>query len=342
MTMTSSLRQLCAFLDLLCPMHLVVSDTGEIQHVGPTLAKLRSRKVLSGLPFLEVFDLQRPRAIKSMDQMLNATGTRLHMRFCDAPQTGFQGVVVKSPSAEAAVINLSFGISVLDAVQDYSLTSTDFAATDLAIEMLYLVEAKSAAMEASRKLNHRLQSAMVAAEEQAFTDTLTGLKNRRAVDHILPRLMENQTGFAVMQMDLDFFKKVNDTKGHAAGDFVLQQVARILVEETREQDHVARVGGDEFVLVFEKTRSRKMLSGIAGRIIERIQEPMSFQGETCSISASIGIALWHPTEPPSPDQIVANADVALYACKNNGRGCSSFYEDLLGEEIGTALIPMPD
>ncbi|MGH1464923.1 MAG: diguanylate cyclase domain-containing protein [Cognatishimia sp.] len=340
--MTSSLRQLCTFLDVLCPTHVVVSDVGIIQHVGPTLQKLRPRKDIRGMNFLDVFDLHRPRAIKTIADMLDATGTRLHLRFGDAPQTGFQGIVIQSPCDKAVVINLSFGINVLDAVQDYALTSTDFAPTDMAIEMLYLVEAKSAAMEASRKLNHRLQSAMVAAEEQAFTDTLTGLKNRRAVDHILPRLMENKIGIAVMQMDLDFFKKVNDTKGHAAGDFVLQQVARILVEETREQDHVARVGGDEFVLVFEETRSRKRLSGLASRIIERIQEPIMFEGEACKISASIGISLWHPSEPPSPNQVVANADVALYACKNRGRGCSSFFEDMLGEEIGTALDPLPD
>lgn len=103
------------------------------------------------------------------------------------PKTEVKGLLVAGPSEGQSIVNLSFGISVVDAVSDYSLNSADFAATDLTIEMLYLVEAKSAAMEASRKLNLRLQGAMIAAEEQAFTDTLTGLKNRRAMDHVLAR-----------------------------------------------------------------------------------------------------------------------------------------------------------
>ena len=85
------------------------------------------------------------------------------------------------------VVDLSFGNSVVNAVCEFSLTNTDFAPTDLTIEMLYLVGAKSAAMEASRKLNLRLKGAMIVAEEQAFADTLTGLKNRRAFKFIMDR-----------------------------------------------------------------------------------------------------------------------------------------------------------
>jgi len=76
-------------------------------------------------------------------------------------------------------------------------------------------------MEASRTLNQRLQGAKIAAEEQAFTDTLTGLKNRRALNLVLARLSEAKVPFTVMQLDLDYFKAVNDTYGHAAGDHVL-------------------------------------------------------------------------------------------------------------------------
>ena len=161
---------------------------------------------------------------------------------------------------------------------DYALVSSDFAATDLAIEMLYLVEAKSAAMEASRKLNLRLQGAMIAAEEQAFTDTLTGLKNRRAMDHVLARLIEAGREFALMHIDLDFFKAVNDTLGHAAGDHVLQNVARIMVEETRSDDTVARVGGDEFVILFDGLTDRETLVRVAERIIQKARGSDAFWG----------------------------------------------------------------
>ena len=115
--------------------------------------------------------------------------------------------------------------------------------------MLYLVEAKSAAMDESRALNSRLQGAKIAAEEQAFTDTLTGLKNRRALDHVMARLLAMGEVFSCMHVDLDYFKSINDTLGHAAGDHVLQVVAQVLVAETRAPDTIARVGGDEFVIL---------------------------------------------------------------------------------------------
>ena len=95
---------------------------------------------------------------------------------------------------------MSFGISIVTAVQEYALTSTDFAVTDLTMEMLYLVEAKSVAMRASRKLNARLQETTMVAQKEAFTDALTGLKNRRAMEHIIDRgfnLPAQQAGAAI-------------------------------------------------------------------------------------------------------------------------------------------------
>ncbi len=319
------LEELCAILDALCPMHVMLDPSGHITHAGPTLAKLRPGTDLIGQRFLETFELYRPRSIETMPGLLQAEGVKLHLRFRDEPATTLKGLLVPSPDAGGAIINLSFGISILDGVRDYALSSADFAATDLTVEMLYLVEAKSAAMEASRKLNLRLQGAKIAAEEQAFTDTLTGLKNRRAVDFVLPRLSDCGGAFAVMQLDLDFFKAVNDTLGHAAGDHVLQHVARVLVEETRADDTVARVGGDEFVLIFDRLSDRKKLSDIAARIIRRLTEPIPFQGEVCQISASIGIAVWSGGAGADHMQLLADADLALYASKHEGRARYSFH-----------------
>ena len=125
----------------------------------------------------------------------------------------------------------------------HALSGADFPVTDLAVELLFLVEANTAAMEASRHLNLRLQGAKIGAEEQAYTDTLTGLKNRRALEHILARLRITHASFALLRLDLDCFKSVNDTRGHSAGDHVLQQVAHRMVHETRDSDTIARVGG---------------------------------------------------------------------------------------------------
>jgi len=322
--------ELAAVLDVLCPMYLLVSATGHIQRVGPTMQKLRAELSLEGQRFLEVFEMQRPRDVTTMQQLMFKAGLKLHLRLRDRPESGFKGILVPLRDG-GAVVNLSFGISIVDGVRDYALTSADFSATDLAVEMLYLIEAKSAAMEASRTLNLRLQGAMIAAEEQAFTDTLTGLKNRRAMDHVLARLLDARANFAMMHLDLDYFKAVNDTLGHAAGDHVLQRVARILVDETRAEDTVARVGGDEFVLLFNRLTDAVRLEEVALRLISQLEIPISFNDQICKISGSIGTVIAAQDSDLSAEQLLEAADVALYASKHKGRACHTFFHPDLGK-----------
>ncbi|MEP3333897.1 diguanylate cyclase [Sedimentitalea sp.] len=319
--------QLAGWLTTLCPMHVMLDKTGHITGAGPTLQKLRPDRPMVGKRFLELFELTRPRAVTNMTGLLAHADAKLHLQPRDEPRTALKGVAIAT--GQGAILNLSFGISVLDAVRDYALTSADFAATDLTIELLYLVEAKSAAMEASRKLNQRLQGAKIAAEEQAFTDTLTGLKNRRAMEHVLSRMAAGPEAFALMNLDLDFFKAVNDRLGHAAGDHVLQVAARIMVEETRDQDMVARVGGDEFVLLFEGLRDKSRLDGIARRLITRLQEPVPFEDQVCTISASIGSVLSGQSFVRDPADLLHKADLALYASKRAGRGRHTCFDEAL-------------
>ena len=326
------------YLDAFCPMHVAINETGHIVHCGPTLSKLRGYSLI-GRRFLEVFAVKRPRGVTRVADLAKMAGVKLHLQFRDQPATELKGMMSAGSDGGASVINLSFGISVIDAVRDYSLTSADFAATELTIEMLYLVEAKSAAMDASRKLNLRLQGAKIAAEEQAFTDTLTGLKNRRAIDTILARNVEWGMPFALMQVDLDWFKAVNDTLGHAAGDHVLQNVARIMVEQTRDNDTVARVGGDEFVVMLPNTHDPSVLTTVGERIIKNLSEPMPFQGEMCRISASIGTALYEPGAGMTIESVVDNADVALYASKRAGRARQTFYSEKLRENPENLEVP---
>jgi len=304
---------------LLMPMHVWLTPGGRIRRVGPTLQKLRPGMLLTGHRFLDVFKVRRPRSARSIDGLMLARGTRLQLAFRDPPGTALKGLLIGLDDTDGALINLSFGISVVDAVADYGLTVGDFAATDLTVEMLYLVEAKSAVMDESRKLNQRLQGARIAAEEQAFTDTLTGLKNRRAMDHVMNRLLDDTHTFGLMHLDLDYFKSVNDTFGHAAGDHVLQHVARILVEETRRNDTVVRVGGDEFVLIFEGPLDAPRLDVVARRIIARLEQPIPFEGNLCRVSASIGTTLSSFYETPSGETMLHDADMALYASKHAGR-----------------------
>ena len=319
-----------AALDVLCPMHLLVSRTGHVQHAGPTLAKMAGPPGLEGRRFFEIFEVRRPRALASMADLRASAGRKLHLRLRNPPHTGLKAVVVPAaPGGEDIIVNLGFGISILEGVRDFALTNADFAATDLAIEMLYLIEAKTAAMEASYRLNARLQGAKIAAEEQAFTDTLTGLRNRRALVAELHRLIEGERQFAVMQIDLDYFKAVNDTLGHAAGDHVLRNVARIMLSETRAEDVVARVGGDEFTVILPEVASEDILRRIGSRIIARLEEPIVFQGQECRISASIGTVWVSGATGQSMEELLSDADVALYASKNAGRATQTFYRPAL-------------
>ena len=306
-------------LDRLMPMHLRLDAQGTIWSVGPTLAKLLPAAGVMGQMVGRVFSLRRPVSATQMSDLRARIGSRLHLALKHDPALVLRGLAL--PVGDGGLlVNLSFGIWVHEAVRRYGLTVADFAATDLTVEMLYLVEAKSAVTEELRNLNLRLHGAKVAAEEQALTDTLTGLRNRRALELRLADLAAQGLAFGLMHVDLDYFKQVNDTLGHAAGDHVLREVARILGEETRTNDLVARVGGDEFVMVFQGLDDEVRLRRIAGRIIERLTQPMAFDGQPCRISASIGMTMSSCYPDPDIDQMHADTDEALYTSKREGRG----------------------
>jgi len=316
-------------LDVLCPMHLALGPTGLITHIGPTFAKLLDGHAVLGARMLEVFAVTRPHGVRTLEDVTGSAGGRLHLRLRQPPGTQFRGVA--APHAGGMILNLSFGISMIEDLRDFDLTSADFAPTDHAIEMLYLAEAKSLAMGALDALNERLQTSMVAVEEQAFTDTLTGLKNRRAMDHVMGRHIEWDRPFAVMQVDLDYFKSVNDTYGHAAGDHGLQAVARIMIDLTRGDDTVARVGGDEFVILLPGVHRQSALEQIGTRLITKIEEPVPFGGHQCRISASIGTRFFEPGSGQDMASLMDDVDIALYTSKRAGRGRQTFYTEALRE-----------
>ncbi len=321
----TSIDDLASLLETFCPMFMMVGRDGVITHVGPTLQKLRLDQQIVGQKFQSFFDMMRPGSDISFSELIEQPTTKLQLRMRDAPQTVLKGIVAPLTDRDGAVVNLSFGISILDAVQDYALTSADFSGTDFAIELLYLVEAKSAAMEASRSLNLRLQGAIQDAEEQASTDVLTGLKNRRAMEHRMEHLISRNSPFALMHLDLDFFKSVNDRLGHAAGDHVLKEAASIMLEETRTEDVVARIGGDEFVIIFRNLQDKGMLDRIALRLIKRLQEPIPFEGDYCNVSASVGTALSSQIPKLNVAEMLHASDLALYGAKRGGRANHQFY-----------------
>lgn len=303
----------------LMPMHLCVSDDGFVTAHGPTLPKLFPGMRLIGRQLFDLIEIRRPGGIVSMAALRARAGERFHFAPLGQPSKGFRGLAMPLADGQGMLLNLSFGIGIVEAVRQHALTDADFAATDLAVELLYLVEAKSAVTEELRALNLRLQGAKSAAEEQALTDTLTGLRNRRGLDLAMADIMGSGAAFGVMHIDLDFFKAVNDSLGHAAGDHVLKEVARNLLAEVRAADTLARVGGDEFVVLFPGLSDPARLTQIGHRMIGRLKQPIDFGGTPCRISASIGMAISSQYATPRPIRMLEDADRALYDAKRAGR-----------------------
>ncbi len=326
-----------ACLDRFMPMNMLVDDHGLIRHVGPTLAKVLPERDVIGQPFQNAFDLRRPRRIRSIDDISKQAAVRLSVRLRDAYATQLIGFATCMNGGTLVLINFSFGISVVDAVARYGLAGSDFAPTDLTLELLYLVEAKSAAQRASAQTSTKLLGQKEEAMARAGSDALTGLANRLSLDRVLSRLISRHMPFTLMNLDLDFFKAVNDTLGHAAGDHVLKEVARILLDETRGEDTVARVGGDEFVLLFPGLTNPARIQSIAQRMIARLEEPIPYRDETCRISASIGMVDSTLYPRPEAKQMLDHADIALYASKEGGRARATFFDpSMVGQDDGAA------
>ena len=313
--------------DRLMPLHVRLNGEGQIAGYGPTLVKMVDGQGIVGKDFFDAFEVRRPSGVTSIADLQQHAGERLRLTLRHAPRpVAFRGLVMPLAQGAGMILNLSFGIGVVDAVRGFALTDADFAPTDLAVEMMYLMEAKSAAMEALRGFALRMQGDKQTAEAEAMTDTLTGLRNRRALAQVLERMTQSATPFGLMHIDLDYFKAVNDTFGHAAGDHVLRRVAEVLTKETRRNDIIARVGGDEFVGIFPEVTDIDRLKATARRIIEVVSLPILFDDRQCQISASVGITTSISYVMPEIARMQHDADEALYASKRAGRGQAQVYQ----------------
>ena len=181
--------------------------------------------------------------------------------------------------------------------------------------------------------NAKLKAANAALQKQAFADALTGLPNRLLFEdrliHALLRLERanhhrTTERLGVLFVDLDGFKPINDSFGHAAGDAILQNAAQRLRHEARESDTVARVGGDEFLVLLEDVGSAADCMGVASRILASLAQPFDLSGKQVQISCSIGVVV-HP-DHGERDKLVANADAAMYAAKRAGGNGYAMFE----------------
>lgn len=305
-----------ALLSRLCPLHALIDEAGNVISMGPTLAKILGSTEQA--PLFDLFVLKRPAGLLDPKALLGTRTDRLLLTPKAFPKLRLKGALY--PVQSGAVLNLSFGLSVKDAVDTFHLTQQDFPAADLAVEILYLMEANALAMTAAIDVTRRLQSARQRAESASLTDALTGLLNRRGLDSALADLKQAPRPCALVLMDLDHFKAVNDRLGHGAGDHVLKHVARLLREHTRKSDILARCGGDEFTLVMPDI-SATDLGGRLDGLISAVAAPITVEGETCCIGASVGWSLIAPEQLDQFDEISEITDKALYQAKENGRSC---------------------
>ncbi len=168
----------------------------------------------------------------------------------------------------------------------------------------------------------------------ATHDPLTGLPNRILLQENISTaiLSANRNGnyFAVLFIDLDGFKKINDGLGHTAGDFLLKEVATRLRTDMRQLDTAARWGGDEFVVLIDHLPSEETISPIANKILQRLSPPYHFAGQTLYVTPSIGISIF-PKDGLTTETLLAHADAAMYRVKEEGRNNFSFYSSGLNE-----------
>ena len=168
---------------------------------------------------------------------------------------------------------------------------------------------------------------------QAFHDQVTGLANRALfedrVSHALSRLSRDTNPIAIMFIDLDDFKTINDSLGHTAGDRVLQTVATRLAATIRPSDTAARFGGDEFAVLLEGIGDSQQAAHLTERVISALEQPLLIEGQELFIGASVGICISNNHEDPSADDLLRNADVAMYMAKRDQKGSYRVFESTM-------------
>lgn len=180
---------------------------------------------------------------------------------------------------------------------------------------------------------------------QANFDTLTELPNRRMFQEKLTEAVNNanimRQALALLLLDLDGFKQVNDSLGHASGDLLLKEVASRISNSLHTDDTVARLGGDEFTVILENIKNVAGIENAADKILAALNRPFILNEHTVHISTSIGITIF-PTDTSDTDTLLKNADQAMYAAKSLGKNCYQFFTTDMQETIEAQIKMMQD
>lgn len=191
-----------------------------------------------------------------------------------------------------------------------------------------------------KDLTKKLEASQEALRFRANHDQLTGLPNRAYVGEIVDQMIGRKLWgeqLALAFIDLDEFKRVNDVHGHAAGDLLLQEIARRVQAEIRRADVFGRISGDEFVIVLDPVNGQSDVAQIVGRMLNSIRQPLSVEGAEIRPSASIGVA-FYPEHGLDYETLRRHADLAMYQAKTSAKGSLSFFTRDLGREADVRLV----
>ena len=314
-------------LDRILPFAAIVSTDGAFLHMGRSLAKLIGTPGPS-VTLFDVFEIDSPVSLRRNHDLAKALGRKIALktvREVDGSQVMLRASIARArEGADDLLVLISLGANAPALIEAFGLTDADFAHADPSIDMLYLTRTQGVLLEDTHALVDRLKDAKDRAEAMALTDALTGLPNRRAFADYASSLIglgPDARGTAyLLHLDLDRFKQVNDTFGHAAGDAVLQRVTRDLTEVAGPEDIVSRIGGDEFLMILTGQSSLDDVLSISERLIAQVSTPIDIDGQPAQVGASIGIAAIPPECSKSVDTLLLEADIALYDAKSGGRG----------------------
>jgi diguanylate cyclase (GGDEF)-like protein len=260
-------------------------------------------------------------------------GDAFHSRI-PVEELGFAGIVSVLFSTFYIFIMASYYTQILDSQSELFKEISRHEAT---LEML---KASKEEAENAKGLvearNRELEAAQEQLKHASLHDALTGLPNRRYLDEKLSEdaqwCARTDSGLALLHIDLDRFKQINDTLGHSAGDVMLVHAANLLRASLREGDFLARIGGDEFIIVRRSETSTQTLTRMAEHITGLIRQPVPYSNHLCRFGASVGIAVESGADV-DPKRLLINSDIALYRAKAHGRNRVEFFSNDLQAQI---------
>jgi len=310
----------------------------------------------NGPEAIDLFVRERPDLVFLDVEMPGMTGLEVCHRIRQMPQGESIPIMIVTGSDDRQSIDLGFEAGATQ----YKTKPVNWSL--LGRDVQYMLRASNA-FNALKRQEDRLRYL-------AYYDPLTSLPNRRSfneqLNRILKRSHRRKSSAALMFIDLDHFKRINDSIGHGRGDRLLVEIAKRLTLELREDDainyfsensaedkddpdsgtEIARLGGDEFTVVLSDVPDILQVERIARRILEALSQPIPLQTHNPVVTPSIGIAMY-PQDGEDPDTLVRNADTAMYAAKAEGRSCYRFYNERMNsmaveqlkmeEELRTAL-----